>query len=169
MPSLRDVRSLLLLGGCASIALVVFGVILAETLGIAACPLCIWQRILYLLYALLSLSGWALATSAIVQRGIALLMLATAATGAAIAGYQVWIQRFAPMTTCIGKEPWWEAFIRWAGEQVPLLFKASGLCSDPAWTFLSLSIADWSLLCFSAMMALAAYYFFKTLRRQRKG
>lgn len=82
-------------------------------------------------------------------------MAVAAAAGAGVAGYQVWIQRFAPMTSCAGREPWWEAVVRWAGEQVPLLFQASGLCSDPAWKFLDLSIADWSFLAFSGLFALS--------------
>jgi disulfide bond formation protein DsbB len=84
-------------------------------------------------------------------------MVLAAATGAFVAGYQVWIQRFAPMTSCAGEMAWWEELVEWAGQQVPLLFRASGFCSDPAWKFLGLSIADWSLGCFGALLLLAAH------------
>ena len=160
---LRDVRFPFVLGGGFSLSLVVFGVILAQTLGLAACPLCIWQRTMYLLYGLLALLGLLLYRFNGLRRLLAWVMAGSAMTGGGVAGYQVWIQRFAPATTCAGKEPWWEAFVRWAGDQVPLLFKASGLCSDPAWKFLDLSIADWSLLCFSGLFVLALY---AALRRQ---
>lgn len=146
-----------LLGAVAAGGLFVCGVLLAQWLNLAACPLCIWQRMMYLLYGVCAGIGLAGARQALVARLAALAMAAAAAAGAGIAGYQVWIQRFAPLTTCAGKEPWWEAFVRWAGEQAPLLFKASGLCSDPAWQFLGLSIADWSLLCFAGLFALALY------------
>ena len=152
-----------LLGGGSSFALVLFGVLLAQTLGLAACPLCIWQRILYLLFAVLAGIGFFCVKRNLPRRLLAFLMACAAATGGGIAGYQVWIQRFAPMTTCAGKEPWWEAFVRWAGEQLPMLFKASGLCSDPAWKFLDLSIADWSLLCFCGLFVLS---FFAALQKQ---
>lgn len=142
-----------LLGGGVSFLLVVVGLFMA----LAACPLCIWQRMLYLLFAVLALGGLIGARRRLVRRAAALLMALAAGAGVFVAGYQVWIQRFAPLTTCGGREPWWEAFVRWAGEQAPLLFKASGLCSDPAWKFLDLSIADWSLLMFSGLLVLSLY------------
>lgn len=157
MISLRDSRFPFLLGGTASLGLVVCGVLLAELMRLAACPLCIWQRMLYLLFGVLAFIGLACARNALACRVLAFLMACAAGAGAGVAGYQVWIQRFAPLTTCAGKEPWWEAFVRWAGEQAPLLFKASGLCSDPAWKFLDLSIADWSLLVFCSLFILALY------------
>jgi disulfide bond formation protein DsbB len=58
---------------------------------------------------------------------------------------------------------WWEELVDWAGDQVPILFRASGLCSDPAWKFLGLSIADWSLGMFALLLLLAAH---TLLRRQ---
>ena len=155
MTLFRDPRFPFFLGGSICLALVAFGVLLAQTMGLAACPLCIWQRMMYLLYGLLCLAGFYCATRRSLHIMTGLLMTVTAATGAGIAGYQVWIQRFSPATSCAGKEPWWEAFVRWAGEWVPILFKASGLCSDPAWKFLTLSIADWSLLCFCGLLLLA--------------
>jgi disulfide bond formation protein DsbB len=44
-----------------------------------------------------------------------------------------------------------------AGEAVPILFKASGLCSDPAWKFLGFSIAEWSLGWFTLFLLVALY------------
>jgi disulfide bond formation protein DsbB len=155
MTILRPPRRLLVLGGGFSLSLVVGGIFLAEFLGLAACPLCIWQRMLYLLFALLAFFAQACTRLPQLRRLMVFLMAGTASAGVGVAGYQVWIQRFAPQTTCGGKEPWWEVFVSWAGEWMPLLFKASGLCSDPAWKFLTLSIADWSLLCFCGLLALS--------------
>lgn len=138
-----------------SLALVCGGVILAQTLQLAACPLCILQRMLYLSLAFIAgLSLW-LARRAFTRRLMALPLVITSATGMFIAGYQVWLQRFAPMTTCGGSETWWESLVRIAGEQVPLLFHASGNCSDQAWIFLGLAIADWSLLAFMSLLSLS--------------
>jgi disulfide bond formation protein DsbB len=142
-------------------ALVGSGVVLAQMLGLAACPLCIIQRMLYLLLGVIAIAGL------LVGRGgrivVALLLAATAATGAFVAGYQVWIQRFAQEVNCSANQPWWERMVDWAGERLPMLFEANGLCSDPAWKFLSLSIADWSLLIFSGLFLYALY----ALVRQR--
>ncbi|MDP2170395.1 MAG: disulfide bond formation protein B [Rhodocyclaceae bacterium] len=137
--------------GMVGCALVVCGVVLATTLNLAACPLCILQRMLYLLLGIEAL--FLLLTHR--HRLIALLMAVTAGTGAGIAGYQTWLQRFAQGISCGGGQAWWEQFVDWAGKQVPLLFEASGLCSEAGWVFLGLSIAEWSLLFFSAMTLLA--------------
>ncbi len=138
--------------GLVACALVVGGVVLAKTLNLAACPLCILQRMLYLL---LGIEALLLLLAASRHRLVALLMAVTAATGAGIAGYQTWLQRFTQGISCGGGQPWWEQFVVWAGKQVPLLFEASGLCSEAGWVFLGLSIAEWSLLFFSAMTLLA--------------
>ncbi len=138
--------------GLVGCALVAGGLALAQTLNLAACPLCILQRMLYLLLACEALLLLPLNRG---HRLPALLMACTAATGAGIAAYQTWLQRFAGGISCGGSYPWWEQFVDWAGRQSPLLFQASGLCNEAGWVFLGLSIAEWSLLFFSAMTLLA--------------
>ena len=145
------------------LSLVGGGVLLAQLLSLAACPLCILQRMLYLLLALAAAIGLVLATRPAGRMVAALLMAAIAATGAGVAGYQVWIQRFAPTTTCAGKMAWWEELVEWAGRLAPMLFQPSGLCSDPAWKLLGLSIAEWSLMCFGGLLLLGLL----TLLRRR--
>jgi protein dithiol:quinone oxidoreductase len=168
MRSMLNQRFPFVLGSVVSLSLVVGGVLMARFMNLAACPLCIWQRIFYLLFALLSSIGLVGANHRAIRIVSGLLMAAAAAAGAGVAGYQVWIQRFAPMTSCAGKEPWWEAAVRVAGEQLPLLFEANGLCSDPAWKFLGLSIADWSLLAFSGLFVLAIHAALTASRARRR-
>jgi len=126
----------------ASLALVFGGVLFSEFMRLAACPLCIIQRMLYLALAIIAGIGLAVSARPLAPRFAALAMVLTAATGIFVAGYQVWIQRIAPATDCSPYPTWWEDLVDRAGEVVPILFKASGLCSDPAWKFLGLSIAD---------------------------
>jgi disulfide bond formation protein DsbB len=149
--SLLTARGLIGATGLTALALVGGGVVLAQTMNLAACPLCILQRMLYLLLALESALSWPLARSAVAARLAALLMLLTALTGAGIAAYQTWLQRFAKGVSCTADQPWWEHFVNWAGSQWPLMFEASGLCSEAGWRFLGLSIAEWSLAAFTAM------------------
>ena len=140
-----------------SAGLVAGGVVLALTLHIAACPLCIAQRLLYLGVAAAALLGLALGRWRLPYLGAALLMALIAAWGACVAAWQTYLQRFAVDTKCSGAMAWWEVLIDWAGEQVPALFYASGICSDPGWKFFSLSIAEWSLLAFSFLTAVSVY------------
>jgi disulfide bond formation protein DsbB len=150
----------------AGTGLVGGGLYLAKTLNLAACPLCILQRMVYLALALVALLGLAL-TSKRSKALPALLNVALAGTGAFIAAYQVWLQRFATNISCTANAPWWEEFVYWAGEKVPLLFEATGLCSEAGWKFLGLAIADWSLLAFTGLLILALIALTKSLRSGR--
>jgi len=158
MQSLRPLftpRGLFAATGLAAIGLVTGGLVLAHTMNLAACPLCILQRMLYMLLALEAIAAWWLAGSApartLPRRLAALAMAATALTGVGVAGYQTWLQRFAKGASCTADQPWWEHFVNWAGSQWPLMFEASGLCSEAGWKFLGLSIAEWSLIAFTSM------------------
>ena len=148
-------RGLFAATGLASVGLVGGGLFLAHTLNLAACPLCILQRMLYLLLALEAIAAWLLAgsapASALPRRAAAFVMAATALTGVGIASYQTWLLRFAKGASCTADQPWWEHFVNWAGSQWPLMFEASGLCSEAGWKFLGLSIAEWSLVAFTSM------------------
>lgn len=119
---------------------------LGNELNLAACPLCILQRMAALVLAIAGLSGLLLPGRFRWPAG--LLGLAACFGGAAVATYQVYIQRFATDIQCSGEASWWELFVDWAGQQAPLFFQANGLCSDPAWKLLGLSLAEYSLLVF---------------------
>jgi protein dithiol:quinone oxidoreductase len=148
-------RGLFAATGLAAVGLVAGGLILAHTMNLAACPLCILQRMLYLLLALEAIAAWLLAGSApartLPRRAAAFVMAATALMGVGIASYQTWLQRFAKGASCTADQPWWEQLVNWAGAQWPLMFEASGLCSEAGWKFLGLSIAEWSLVAFTSM------------------
>jgi len=137
--------------GIVALGLVAGGVFLAQTMNLAACPLCVLQRMLYLLLSLESIAAWMLAGTKSGRRASASVMAATTLTGVWIAAYQTWLQRFAKGVSCTADQPWWEHFVNWAGAQWPLMFEASGMCSEAGWKFLGLSIAEWSLTAFSTM------------------
>jgi protein dithiol:quinone oxidoreductase len=141
----------------ASLLLALASILFSELMALAACPLCIIQRVLYLTLAIVAGIGVAISAKPPAARLVALAMTLIAGTGIFVAGYQVWIQRFAPATNCSPYPTWWEDLIDQAGEIVPILFKASGVCSDPAWQFLDLSLADWSLCWFTLFLLISLY------------
>jgi disulfide bond formation protein DsbB len=143
------------------IGLVSGGLVLAAVMNLAACPLCVIQRMLYLLVSVVAVIGLLAPRGGRIAAG--LLLLAASGSGVYVAAYQVWLQRYAKGETCAAAEAWWERLVDWAGEQVPWLFQGNGLCSDPAWKFLELSIADWSLVIFSGLFLYAIH----ALLRQR--
>ncbi len=148
-------RSAFILAFAVSLSLAAVGVLLGEFMHLAACPLCIVQRMLYLLLFIVAGAAIPFATSSTGRHLAALAIGLVAGVGAGVAGYQVWIQRISPTTSCSGRPAWWEEVVESAGELAPLLFRASGLCSDPAWKFANLSIAEWSLLAFTGLLLLA--------------
>lgn len=135
--------------GLSAFGLVATGLVLARTLNLAACPLCILQRMLYMALAMEAVVAFFLARRPIAGRLSTALMGITALTGTGIAAYQTWLQRFATGVSCTANQPWWERFVYWAGEQCQWLFEATGLCSEAGWKLLGLSIAEWSLIAFT--------------------
>lgn len=144
-------RGLFAATGLAAVGLVAGGMFLQQTMNLAACPLCILQRMLYLLLALEAIAAWMLADAILPRRAAALIMTFTTMTGVGVAAYQTWLQRWAKGVSCTADQPWWERLVDWASSQWPLMFEASGLCSEAGWKFLGLSIAEWSLIAFTSM------------------
>jgi len=72
--------------------------------------------------------------------------------GAAVAGRQVWLQHLPP-----DKVPQCGPDLFFMVENFPLsrtlktLLSGTGECAAVDWTFLRLSIAEWSLVCFAAL------------------
>lgn len=138
--------------GALALALMVAAVVLGEALSLAACALCILQRLIHLTLAAQALVAWPLGRWA--ARPMSLLMAGTATAGIWAAGYQVWLQRMTTGISCTGEQPWWEQIVNWAGTVWPRVFEANGFCNDLGWTFLGLSLADWSLLAYLGMFLL---------------
>ena len=133
--------------GVGAVALVAASVVLTDALDLAPCPLCIFQRMLYLLLGLLALTAAAWPRLLL---GTGALALTAALGGLATAGYQSWIQAYPPPAfSCGPGNPGpIEQLVYWAGNQVPWLFSAWGECTSREWELLGLSIANWSAVAF---------------------
>jgi disulfide bond formation protein DsbB len=150
-------RTLWLILASGSGVLAVASVLLTAWLDLQPCHLCIFQRLLFMLIGVLGLSA-ALATGLI--RGlIGVLAALASAGGAATAAYQTWLQAQPPgSVSCIGGEMGpIERLVEWLGQQLPALFLATGFCEEEALVLLGLSLAQWSLLCFVGVLAMALW------------
>lgn len=141
------------------------GVLLSKYMFLAACPLCILQRMLYLLFGTFGLMGIAAANSRLGSKLVALLMAVAAGTGAFIAAYQSWIQHHPEGPSCTANTPWWENLVYWAGQQWPDLFLSSGMCTDPGFVLFGLSIAEYSLILFTLMTLVCLALLFRKRTR----
>ncbi|WP_153115326.1 disulfide bond formation protein B [Rhodocyclus tenuis] len=127
---------------------------LGELLRLNACHLCIFQRLLCLLLAIVALAGVLLPSA---RRLLGSFAALTAAGGLATALYQSW-QQYAPdpANECAFGEPTLiERLVDWFGMQWPSLFMVTGFCSSKEWVFLGLSMANWAAFLFAGLLALS--------------
>jgi disulfide bond formation protein DsbB len=156
-PSRRLVFGLLAI---TSIGLLATGLTLGEVLRIAPCYLCNFQRFLYIVLALLS------ACACITNRwprfwGI--LAALTALWGVATAAQQSWMQ-YAPdqVTECGMSDPTLvETIVNWLSFKWPAMFMVTGFCTAKDWSFLGLTLANWSALCFLTLTGVAFWQVFR--------
>jgi len=139
--------------------LLAFGYWLQFAKGLEPCPLCIFQRLCFIAVGLVAAAGavhgprsawrWLYGTG----------MIAAAGTGAGIAAWQVWLQHLPPdqVPECgPGLDYMLDAFP--LSDAVRMAFAGSGECAKVDWTFLSLSIAEWSLFWFACIAITTLLY-----------
>jgi disulfide bond formation protein DsbB len=157
-------RAAFVLGALVCALLLGYGFFLQYAKGLDPCPLCLVQRGFFFavmaVFVLAALHG--------PRRGgtIAYSSLAAlfALGGGAVAARQVWLQHLPA-----DKVPQCGPDLFFMMENFPLsrtlrtLFQGTGECAAVDWTFLGLSIAEWSLLWFAALFVYAGWI---TLRRK---
>lgn len=139
--------------GIAALLLVAAGLVVGEWFKLSPCPLCIFQRLLYLLVALFVLLGVALFRHALLRRVLVGVSFIAAVGGIATASYQTWLQSqpVSPFECGFGDPNLVERLVDWLGQLWPAMFLATGACSSKEWSFLGLSMANWSIVCFGAL------------------
>lgn len=156
----------LALASACCLALLGFGLYLQHVVGLQPCPMCIVQRYALVLVAVLAAlaaglgrGGWG--------RLAAALALLLALGGAATAARQSWLQWYPPQILACGRDIFGmlEAFP--LQRAIPMIFKGSGDCSAVDWTFLGLSIANWSFLNFSALIVVLVWLLWPRRRAWR--
>jgi disulfide bond formation protein DsbB len=143
-------RAAFALTALACALLLAFGYYLQYGQGLQPCPLCLVQRGFF--YAVMAVCAVA-ALHGRWLRFYAGLALLVAAGGAAAAGRQVWLQHLPS-----DKVPQCGPDLFFMLDNFPLsrtlktLISGTGECAVVDWTFLGLSIAEWSLLWFAAFL-----------------
>lgn len=135
-----------------SIGLVGVGMWMQVALRLQPCPLCIFQRVLYLVIGVWALVGLLLPGARRLWAGLIVLV---GLGGAGVAGYQTWMQAYPDLAKeCSYTDPnLIERLVDWLGMRWPSLFMATGFCTSREWEFLGLSMANWSLVVFTGFAA----------------
>jgi len=149
-----NVRQTLLLVCLASVGLLAYGLYLQHVVGLEPCPMCIVQR-----YALVLVALVAGLTALATRRGVhvtgVVLMVLGAGFGAFVAARQSWLQWYPPEVVSCGRDFYGMIENFPLQRAIPMIFKGGGDCSKVDWTFLGASIANWSFLCFLAVIAVS--------------
>ena len=139
-------------------SLLAYGYYLQYVKGLDPCPLCLVQRGFF--FAVLAVCLIA-AVHGPRGRGIAAYALGAllfAAGGGAVASRQVWLQHLpADKVPACGPDLFFMLENFPLGQTLKRLFSGTGECAVVDWTFLGLSIAEWSLAWFVALGLYAAW------------
>ena len=147
-----SLRRMLLAGGFAvCAALMAAALWLQHVEGLEPCPLCVLQRGGVIVLGVLMLAGAIHDPGRTGSRMYGAMITVAAVVGAAVAGRHVWLQSLPPdqVPECgPGLEYMLDAFP--LSQVFEMVLRGSGECAEVQWTFLSLSIPEWTLLAFIA-------------------
>lgn len=139
---------------------------LTAWLDLHPCHLCIFQRLLFMLLAVMASVAW-LARPNGLARVAGGLFAATTLGGMAVAAYQSWLQ-WQPVgsITCASGPPGpIERLVEWLGQLSPELFLATGFCEDKELTILGLSLANLAFIVYAVLGALALWLLISSSKR----
>ena len=161
-------RRVLALLCAVCVGMLAFGLYLQHVVGLEPCPMCIVQRYVLVLVALVA--GIA---SAMRQRGAhvggALLILLFSGFGAFVAARQSWLQWNPPEVVSCGRDFYGMIETFPLKRAIPMIFRGGGDCTKIDWTFLGLSIANWSFLVFCGFALIAIVLLARRLAVRRSG
>ncbi len=159
MTSIRlTTRAGFALGALVCAILLAFGYFLQYVQGLNPCPLCMVQRLFYYAVMIMCVVAAVHAPKRVGAAVYGVLAAVFAIGGAATASRQVWLQHLPP-----DKVPQCGPDLFFMLENFPLartlktLVSGTGECAAVDWTFLGLSIAEWSLGFFAALTVYALW------------
>jgi len=148
-------RSLFLGLFAACAGLLGFGLYLQHSVGLEPCPMCIMQRYAFVAIGLTALVAGLHGPGRTGSRVYAALILLTALAGGGVAVRQTWIQLYPPEFAECGPDLEFMLGSFPLADALPMIFHGAGDCSKIDWTFLGLSIANWSLAMFALVITFA--------------
>ncbi len=144
------------------VGLLSFGMYLQHAVGLEPCPMCIVQRYVMVLMALVAFLG-VLFPCRKGSLGVGLGLVVLAGGGAYVAARQTWLQWYPPEVVSCGRDFYGMIETFPLQRAIPMIFKGGGDCSKVDWTFLGGSIANWSFVAFIGLglLSLVAWIYVK--------
>ena len=161
----RAPRRVWLLVCLACIAALGFGLYLQHVVGLEPCPMCIVQRYALVLIAIVAGAISASGKKSLQITGV-LLVLLFAGFGAFVAARQSFLQWYPPEVATCGRDLYGMIETFPLKRAIPMIFRGGGDCTVVDWTFLGGSIANWSFVCFAAIIVLALVFLARKFSRR---
>ena len=138
----------------ASLAIGLTAVVLAATLKLDACHLCIFQRLIFFVLSavlFVALAGW---ESALARTTSLALGCVLGVWGMVVSAQQSWMQWYpqSSVSCNLVEVSFTERLIDWLGGLFPAFFMASGACESKDLVILGLSLANWSFLILTGFL-----------------
>jgi disulfide bond formation protein DsbB len=130
-----------------------YALVLQHLDGLDPCPWCVVQRLGFIGVATVSLIAALHRPGTVGTVVYSFLAGVIAAAGAAAASYHIWIQSDPERAMSCANSPV-ERMLDASkiGKMIPPLLQYDGLCTIKPWKFLTLSIPEWSLVWFVALL-----------------
>lgn len=151
--NLASPRSLFYLASAGCALLIAVALYMEHVMGLLPCPLCIVQRICIIGFGLVCLVAAIHSPGRAGRVAYSVVALLFAAFGAATASRQIWLQSIPAdqLPSCLPPLDYMmEAFPFL--EIVRQVLHGTAECSEVSWTLFGLSIPEWTLLAFVAML-----------------
>ncbi|QMV75764.1 disulfide bond formation protein B [Comamonas piscis] len=141
-----------------------FGMYLQHVVGLEPCPMCIVQRYCLIAVGVLALLGSLKPSTAGWWKSFGGLALLFSVFGAFTAARQTWLQWNPPEFATCGRDFYGMIENYPISRSLPMIFRGSGDCTAIDWTFLGLSIANWSFIAFAVFTIVLLLALFKAKR-----
>jgi protein dithiol:quinone oxidoreductase len=146
--------------GCAT--LLGIGYYLQFADGLEPCPMCIFQRVCYMAVTALALVATLHGPGPTGQRVYSVLLGLPAVAGLGVASRQTWLQHLpADQVPECGPGLSFMLEMYAPFEVLKRTLRGTGDCAEVDWTFLGLSIAEWSVICFTSLLILLVAQFIR--------
>lgn len=162
--TLATARSLFLIGFLACLALMGTALYLQHVVGLEPCPLCIVQRVCVMVFGIAMLIGALHNPKGNARKLYAVIGALSAATGIYTAGRQVWLQSLPPdqlPASCMSMSMDYIMDYLPFVDMLKVMFTGTADCAEVTWTLLGMSLPEWSLLAFCALLVLSFLQLFK--------
>jgi disulfide bond formation protein DsbB len=136
--------------------LIGFALYLQHVLRLEPCPMCILQRYAFIVVGVMALVAAIHDPGLLGRRFYSAALIVMAAIGSGVAIRHVYLEHNPPKIFDCGADVGFMLESFPLTEALPMIFRGTGDCTKVPWRFLSLSIAEWSLICFALLIVAAA-------------